>query len=59
MVTLIGDSQRYRLLLRPSDRILDRLIFFYTNFIKNIEIFDTVYICKLKLTEINLNMLQK
>ena len=32
MVTLIGGSQRYRLLLRPSDRILDRIIFFDTNF---------------------------
>ena len=59
MVPLIRGSQRYRLFLRPSDRILDRIIFFDTNFIKTIEIFDTVYICKLKLTEINWNLLQK
>ena len=59
MVPLIRGSKRYRLFLRSSDRILDRIIFFDTNFIKTIEIFDTVYICKLKLTEINLNLLQK
>ena len=59
MVPLIRGSQRYRLFLRPSDRILDRIIFFDTNSIKTIEIFDIVYICKLKLTEINLNLLQK
>ena len=59
MVPLIRGSQRYRLFLRSSDRVLDRIIFFNTNFIKTIEIFDTVYICKLKLTEINLNLLQK